>query len=160
MLWELLSRLFQPKSDPASTQTSYESSGSPVSLPAQSQGSLNNPSWTATAKDQIGTHDQKDWLTKTVEQLRRNEGEVLHAYQDHLGFWTIGVGRLIDKRKGGGDIGKMGQGSSGLFLKKAPPVTQRARTSRNSKEIPVSCGVSWRRITAVFQEVPLRFSYR
>jgi lysozyme len=26
----------------------------------------------------------------------------LHAYQDHLGWWTIGVGRLIDKRKGGG----------------------------------------------------------
>lgn len=102
MLWELLSRLFQPKSDPASTQTSYESSGSPVSLPAQSQGSSNNPNWTATAKDQIGTHDQKDWLTKTVEQLRRHEGEVLHAYTDSLGFITIGVGRLIDKRKGGG----------------------------------------------------------
>lgn len=31
-----------------------------------------------------------------------DEGEVLHAYQDHLGFWTIGVGRLIDERKGGG----------------------------------------------------------
>jgi lysozyme len=27
---------------------------------------------------------------------------VLHAYQDHLGFWTIGVGILIDARKGGG----------------------------------------------------------
>lgn len=27
---------------------------------------------------------------------------VLHAYQDHLGFWTIGIGRLIDKQKGGG----------------------------------------------------------
>lgn len=102
MLWELLSKLFQPKSDPASTQNSSESSGSLVLSPAQSQGSLNSPSWTATAKDQIGTHDQKDWLTKTVEQLRRNEGEVLHAYQDHLGFLTIGVGRLIDKRKGGG----------------------------------------------------------
>lgn len=25
---------------------------------------------------------------------------VPHAYQDHLGYWTIGVGRLIDKRKG------------------------------------------------------------
>jgi len=37
-----------------------------------------------------------------TKQLRRDEGEVLHAYQDHLGFWTIGVGRLIDKRKGGG----------------------------------------------------------
>ena len=37
-----------------------------------------------------------------IKQLRRDEGEVLTAYQDHLGFWTIGVGRLIDKRKGGG----------------------------------------------------------
>jgi len=37
-----------------------------------------------------------------IKQLRRDEGEVLSAYQDHLGFWTIGVGRLIDKRKGGG----------------------------------------------------------
>ncbi|OZI64628.1 glycoside hydrolase family protein [Bordetella genomosp. 4] len=35
-------------------------------------------------------------------QLRRDEGEVLHAYQDHLGYWTLGIGRLIDKRKGGG----------------------------------------------------------
>lgn len=37
-----------------------------------------------------------------TKQLRRDENEVLTAYQDHLGFWTIGVGRLIDKRKGGG----------------------------------------------------------
>lgn len=35
-------------------------------------------------------------------QLRQEEGSVPHAYQDHLGYWTIGVGRLIDKRKGGG----------------------------------------------------------
>ena len=35
------------------------------------------------------------------KQLRRDEGEKLHAYQDHLGYWTIGIGRLIDKRKGG-----------------------------------------------------------
>lgn len=37
-----------------------------------------------------------------TKQLRRDEGEVLTAYQDHLGYLTIGVGRLIDKRKGGG----------------------------------------------------------
>lgn len=37
-----------------------------------------------------------------VKQLRGDEGEVPHAYQDSLGLWTIGVGRLIDKRKGGG----------------------------------------------------------
>lgn len=36
------------------------------------------------------------------KQLREFEGVIPHAYQDHLGFWTIGVGRLIDKRKGGG----------------------------------------------------------
>lgn len=41
-------------------------------------------------------------LTKLIDQLRRDEGEVLHAYQDHLGYWTIGVGILIDKAKGGG----------------------------------------------------------
>lgn len=37
-----------------------------------------------------------------IQQLRREEGSIPHAYQDHLGFWTIGVGRLIDERKGGG----------------------------------------------------------
>ena len=35
-------------------------------------------------------------------QLKRDEGEKLHAYQDTLGFWTIGIGILIDQRKGGG----------------------------------------------------------
>jgi lysozyme len=37
-----------------------------------------------------------------TRQLRGDEGVKEHAYQDHLGYWTIGVGRLIDKRKGGG----------------------------------------------------------
>jgi len=44
-------------------------------------------------------HELYEELTK---QMEREEGRVKHAYQDHLGFWTIGVGRLIDKRKGGG----------------------------------------------------------
>ena len=34
--------------------------------------------------------------------LVKHEGTVLHAYQDGEGYWTIGVGRLIDKDKGGG----------------------------------------------------------
>ena len=41
-------------------------------------------------------------VTNLEEQLRFDEGEKLTAYQDHLGFWTIGIGRLIDARKGGG----------------------------------------------------------
>jgi lysozyme len=36
------------------------------------------------------------------ELLKREEGFVPHAYRDHLGFWTIGYGKLIDERKGGG----------------------------------------------------------
>lgn len=39
---------------------------------------------------------------RLIAQLRRDEGEVLHAYKDHLGYLTIGIGRLIDRRKGGG----------------------------------------------------------
>lgn len=35
-------------------------------------------------------------------QLLREEGAESCAYQDSLGYWTIGVGRLIDSRKGGG----------------------------------------------------------
>lgn len=37
-----------------------------------------------------------------LAHLRREEGEVLYAYQDQLGYWTIGVGHLIDRQKGGG----------------------------------------------------------
>jgi lysozyme len=39
--------------------------------------------------------------TDLVSQLRRDEGEVLHAYRDHLGYLTLGVGRLVDERRGG-----------------------------------------------------------
>lgn len=41
-------------------------------------------------------------IEELTTQLRRDEDEVLHAYRDHLGYLTIGIGRLIDKRKGGG----------------------------------------------------------
>jgi lysozyme len=37
-----------------------------------------------------------------IEQLRREEGVSRSVYKDHLGYWTIGVGRLVDGRKGGG----------------------------------------------------------
>lgn len=37
-----------------------------------------------------------------IAELRRDEGCVPHVYPDHLGFATIGVGRLVDERRGGG----------------------------------------------------------
>ena len=39
---------------------------------------------------------------KPEKLIAKEEGFVPHAYQDHLGYWTIGHGILIDKRKGGG----------------------------------------------------------
>lgn len=39
-----------------------------------------------------------------IAQLKIDEGVEPCAYQDHLGFWTIGVGRLIDKRKPGSGL--------------------------------------------------------
>lgn len=41
-------------------------------------------------------------IDRIISRLVEDEGEVLHVYPDHLGFWTLGVGRLVDGRKGGG----------------------------------------------------------
>lgn len=41
-------------------------------------------------------------LATLYADLERDEDLVLHAYQDSSGYWTIGCGRLIDKRLGGG----------------------------------------------------------
>lgn len=43
-------------------------------------------------------------IKELTSQLRRDEGVKPTAYQDHLGFWTIGVGRLIDPRKAGAGL--------------------------------------------------------
>ena len=39
---------------------------------------------------------------KLVKQLRKHEGEVLHAYLCPAGRWTVGVGRNIDQNGGKG----------------------------------------------------------
>lgn len=39
---------------------------------------------------------------KLIAELKRDEGFVSHAYQDSEGYLTIGIGRLIDKKRGGG----------------------------------------------------------
>ena len=43
-------------------------------------------------------------IEQLTAQLRRDEGVKPAAYQDHLGYWTIGVGRLIDARKPGAGL--------------------------------------------------------
>lgn len=38
---------------------------------------------------------------KLLSDLKDDEGFIPYAYQDSLGYWTIGYGTLIDKRGGG-----------------------------------------------------------
>jgi len=40
--------------------------------------------------------------SQLIRELKGDEGFVPHEYKDSLGYSTIGYGRLIDKRKGGG----------------------------------------------------------
>lgn len=40
-------------------------------------------------------------IFKLKDDLMRDEANIRHAYQDSLGYWTIGVGHLIDRRRGG-----------------------------------------------------------
>jgi lysozyme len=40
--------------------------------------------------------------TELEKQLQLDEGSKLYAYADSEGYLTIGIGRLIDKRKNGG----------------------------------------------------------
>lgn len=42
--------------------------------------------------------------SELTRQLRGDEGEKFTVYQDHLGYWTIGVGRLVDPRKPGAGL--------------------------------------------------------
>ena len=43
-------------------------------------------------------------ITDIYQQLRRDEGEELFAYQDSKGLWTIGVGACIDRKIPGAGI--------------------------------------------------------
>ena len=79
----LLSRLKSPK--PSQTELSKLSESS-ASSPVPSPQSSNSPSWTS----------------KATQQIKKDEGCVLYAYDDHLGYATIGYGRLIDRRRDGG----------------------------------------------------------
>lgn len=45
--------------------------------------------------------ENQEEFDRMVAQLKRHEGKVLHEYKDHLGYSTIGYGRLIEKGMGG-----------------------------------------------------------
>lgn len=45
-----------------------------------------------------------DLKVRLTKQLRGDEGVKPCVYKDHLGFYTIGVGRLVDERKRGAGL--------------------------------------------------------
>ena len=45
--------------------------------------------------------ENAEGFDEMVKQLKRHEGKVLHEYKDHLGYSTIGYGRLIQEGMGG-----------------------------------------------------------
>lgn len=73
---------------------------SPKTSETKSSGSLGLSALSPAQSPESSS--KQGFLQTAIDQIRRDEGEVLHAYADSLGFTTIGVGRLIDKRKGGG----------------------------------------------------------
>lgn len=47
------------------------------------------------------TPAEQQALAYLDHDLDGDEGTIPYVYQDHLGFWTIGRGILVDRRKGG-----------------------------------------------------------
>jgi lysozyme len=43
-------------------------------------------------------------MSNLARQLTGDEGVRPCVYQDHLGYWTIGIGRLVDSRKPGAGL--------------------------------------------------------
>lgn len=70
------------KSQTDSLRSSASSASSPVQSPASSS--------------------KVSWIAKATDQIKQDEGLVLHVYDDSLGYATIGYGRLVDRRKNGG----------------------------------------------------------
>lgn len=40
-------------------------------------------------------------MIKAEAEITREEDNIPYVYQDEFGFWTIGIGILVDRRKGG-----------------------------------------------------------
>lgn len=55
-----------------------------------------------TSESQSTTSERKEIESRLIQMLRSEEGVIPTLYKDHLGYDTIGVGHLVDARRGGG----------------------------------------------------------
>jgi len=96
---------------------------------------------------------------KLIGELRRDEGEVLRVYADHLGWLTVGVGHLVDARKGANPA------PFGVPLKLGDPITQAQseillQQDIASKEAELDKALPWwRKLTDARQRVLLNMAF-
>lgn len=96
---------------------------------------------------------------KLIGELRRDEGEVLHVYADHLGWLTVGVGHLVDARKGADPA------PFGVPLKLGDPITQAQSETLlqqdiAEKEAELDKALPWwRKLTDARQRVLLNMAF-
>lgn len=97
--------------------------------------------------------------TKLIGELRRDEGEKLKVYRDHLGWLTVGVGHLVDARKGANPA------PFGVTLKLGDPITQAQSETLlmadiAAKEAELDDAIPWwRKLTDARQRVLLNMAF-
>lgn len=96
---------------------------------------------------------------KLIGELRRDEGEVLKVYADHLGWLTVGVGHLVDARKGANPA------PFGAPLKLGDPITQAQSEILLAADIAAKeaeldkAAPWWRKLTDARQRVLLNMAF-
>jgi lysozyme len=96
---------------------------------------------------------------KLIAELRRDEGEVLKVYADHLGWLTVGVGHLVDARKGANPA------PFGVPLKLGDPITAAQSAELLAADIAAKAAELdkalpwWRKLSDARQRVLLNMAF-
>jgi len=94
------------------------------------------------------------------KELRDDEGERLIAYKDHLGYWTIGVGHLIDPMRGANPS------PFGIDLRHGTPITRSQSSQLLDQDIKAkAAGLDavapwWRRLSENRQRVLMNMAFQ
>lgn len=97
---------------------------------------------------------------KLEAELRRDEGEKLKSYKDSLGYWTIGIGTLIDPAKGANPapFGKDLR-NGGTITKEQSSQLFQAELDHKIEELDRRLPW-WRKLDAVRQRIIVNMAYQ
>lgn len=89
-----------------------------------------------------------DGMMQALPMLKLDEGFRRSAYQDHLGYWTVGYGTMIDERRGGG-----------LTPEEAEFILNR-RVAGHARNLSVTLGPTYDDLSPVRKAVLLSMAYQ